>query len=357
MRSLAAAIGLSVLPLACNGGAAATPTPNPMDASVVGPDTGAVRDSGKPDVRTPSDSSDGPSDSAKTTDSAKPDAPAMVPGVFVAVGYGGRRIRSADGMTWTHDVFIEASGGDDDDLLRAVSYGGKQFVALGWRVMTSPDGITWDDHGPMSQWFGGLAWGRGIWVAVGGYGRRSTSPDGITWTDATDSETGAYRSLAFGDFAGGTWLAMGDGGRISTTTDGLNYTELTALALVGATWGPSGFVGIVGANLESSADGGVSWTVVGTAPGTLESVIYANGQYVAVGSGNSLTSPDGTTWTPHPEAQLGGSIAYGDGLYATCGGNSCSTCCWYSKDGAAWTTATVPSGDSNALQSVAFGSN
>jgi hypothetical protein len=185
----------------------------------------------------------------------------------------------------------------------------------------------------------------------------------VTFVDAMDSGTAAYRAIAFGDFAGGTWMAMGDGGRLSTTTDGTTYSELTALALVGAAWGPgtSGsadggagvFMGIVGANLEVTSNGGSSWTVAEMGPGSLDSVIYAGGQYVAIGSGNALTSPDGTHWTAHAEAQLGGSIAYGNGLYVACGGTSC----WYSTDGATWTPASVPSGDSNALQSVAFGEN
>jgi hypothetical protein len=221
--------------------------------------------------------------------------------------------------------------------------------------MTSPDGIAWTDHGVMSQWLGALAWGKSMWVAVGGYGLRATSTDGVTYVDATDTGTAAYREIAFGDLAGGTWMAMGDGGRLSTTTDGTTYAELPAITLSGATWGNGVFVGVVGANLESTSDGGSTWTVVGTAPGSLDSVTYANGQFVAVGSGNAMTSPDGTSWTPHTEPKLGGSVTYGNGVYATCGGGSCSTCCWYSEDGAIWSTASVPSGDANALQSVAFG--
>jgi hypothetical protein len=272
-------------------------------------------------------------------------------GVFVAVGYGARRIRSTDGMTWTNDVSSETNGGDDTYLLRAVAYGGKQFVAVGWRVMTSPDGITWVDHGAMSQWFGGLAWGKSMWVAVGGYGRRSTSTDGVTYVDATDTGTGAYRSLAFGDYAGGTWMAMGDGGRLSTTTDGTTYSELSSIALAGATWGEGFFTGVVGDAIEASSDGGSSWTMSTTAPGSLDSVIYAGGQYVAIGSGNALTSSDGNHWTTHAATGLGGSVAYGNGVYAACSGSSC----WYSADGVTWAPATVPSSDANALQSVAFG--
>ena len=40
------------------------------------------------------------------------------PGIFVAVGYGGRTVRSIDdGATWIDDDSIVAQGGDDKNLL------------------------------------------------------------------------------------------------------------------------------------------------------------------------------------------------------------------------------------------------
>ena len=62
-------------------------------------------------------------------------SPADGPGVFVAVGAGGRRIRSLDdGATWVDDMSLVANGGDDTTLLRTVAWGNHQFVAIGYRV-------------------------------------------------------------------------------------------------------------------------------------------------------------------------------------------------------------------------------
>jgi hypothetical protein len=73
----------------------------------------------------------------------------------VAVGYSGRRIRSTDlGLTWTDDQTLENNGGDDPDLFRAVPFGNDVFVAAGWKIFTSPDGKTWQEHtsNAASQW-------------------------------------------------------------------------------------------------------------------------------------------------------------------------------------------------------------
>jgi hypothetical protein len=84
-------------------------------------------------------------------------------GTFVAVGYGGRRVRSTDdGVTWTDDVSIDPSGGDDLSLLRTIAWGNGLFVAAGWRIMTSPDGVTWKDTPPDSfkqNWIGQMGYG------------------------------------------------------------------------------------------------------------------------------------------------------------------------------------------------------
>src|SRR5688572_22291212 len=36
--------------------------------------------------------------------------------IFVAVGYGGRRMSSLDGVTWDNDIIVDPNGGDDNNL-------------------------------------------------------------------------------------------------------------------------------------------------------------------------------------------------------------------------------------------------
>ena len=138
---------------------------------------------------------------------------------FVAVGYAGRRIRSVDGgMTWTDDQTL-GGGGDDEFLLRAVGFGKGVFVALGWKILSSPDGKTWTEQpNPQHQWLGGVQFGGGSFLATGGYGYCASSGDGLTWQACKSIPNNeASRSLAFG--AGkfvtatdpGNWFASSSG--------------------------------------------------------------------------------------------------------------------------------------------------
>src|SRR4051794_22942750 len=66
-------------------------------------------------------------------------------GLFVAVGYGGRRVTTRDGVHWENDVELAPNGGDDDNCLFSVAFGHGRFVAVGGgagvgRIMTTVDG-------------------------------------------------------------------------------------------------------------------------------------------------------------------------------------------------------------------------
>jgi hypothetical protein len=134
---------------------------------------------------------------------------------FVAVGYAGRRVRSLDaGMTWTDEQTL-GGGGDDEFLLRAVGFGKGVFVALGWKILSSPDGKTWTEHpNPQHQWLGGVQFGGGSFLATGGYGYCASSGDGLTWQACKSIPNNeASRSLAFG------------AGKFVTATDPGNWFE------------------------------------------------------------------------------------------------------------------------------------
>ncbi|MFT3922418.1 MAG: hypothetical protein QM778_07790 [Myxococcales bacterium] len=162
-------------------------------------------------------------------DAGKPDTgtPKGTP-VFVAVGYAGRRVRSTDlGVTWTDEEFLDPAqrGGDDEYLLRGVTYAKGVFVAVGWKIMTSKDGRkgTWTDHTiPGQQWLAGIQFGNDRFVATGGYGYSARSSDGLSWTKAGDLNTQASRSLAFGN---GKFTSATDQGNWWTSTDGATWTQ------------------------------------------------------------------------------------------------------------------------------------
>lgn len=90
---------------------------------------------------------------------------------------------------------------------------------------------------------------------------------------------------------------------------------------------------------------GTQWTArtSGTSA-ALNGVVWTGTQFVAVGSGTSLTSPDGITWTSHTAPASLYSVAWtGKKLVATVSSNSVSAAAYYtSTDGITWTSGTLP---------------
>ncbi|MGZ3475486.1 MAG: WD40/YVTN/BNR-like repeat-containing protein, partial [Polyangiales bacterium] len=258
------------------------------------------------------------------------------------VGYGGRRAISKDGIAWTNDVQDVAKGGDDEWLLRDVGYGGGSFVSVGWHVKTAPDAVTWTDAGKMGQWLGGIAYGKGTWVAAGGYGRRAYSTDGKTWKDADDGGLhGAFRGLPFG---GDRWVAVGDGGRRSTSTDGVAWEEGTgdgASSLGEVAYGGGTFVAIGGKTVLRSSDG-KAWKS-STAAIDLDSVAWDGARFVAVGSGKAIASNDGASWMDLGSGPSG-SLAYGGGAFVAMAWGGAV---YRSTDGATWKKVTTLAGDNS----------
>jgi hypothetical protein len=179
--------------------------------------------------------------------------------------------RSADGVSWStmSESLPEAS---------AVAYGGGVFVAVGsgimrsadaganWSAATLPDGVT---IGSITD----VAYGAGAFVAVGIDGTESKialrSADGATWTDVTpDVFKDSSASIDCIDFAGSSFFI------------GAHDGEMVYLC---------------------SSGNGSSWssplTELGGSSGTVIGVAYGNGVYLAAtSSGEVYSSADGSSW-------------------------------------------------------------
>jgi len=239
--------------------------------------------------------------------SANPGTPTIV-----AVGYGGRRLRSTDlGLTWDSLVEDDANGGDDDNLLRAAVYAHGLFIAAGWRIHTSPDGVHWTERTvDGQQWCGGLASGNGITLCTGGCGDSVYTSDGTTWQaagDATPGECAHMRSLAFGN---GRFVARGDNDRMVTTTDGMTWTDLPTYAA--------------------------------------GNVIFRDGAFYANGEGSFIHSSDGLTWDTQTGAYPTDDFGYGAYFRGPWKGKI-----ERSVDASTWNQ--VFNDDGNALSAFAFG--
>lgn len=162
--------------------------------------------------------------------------------VVVAVGWQGLRLLSLDeGQTWC-ETGLMVDG--HDDLFRGAGYHDGLFVGAhaGFQnsgaIWTSSDGFTWTalhqtneeptlPVNPSGQWYGGAAWGNGIWMAGGGCGRLATSTDGVTWTEVPRFTSGCLhiRSTAFGE---GQFVAGLDDDSWWSSADGMNWSLHTA---------------------------------------------------------------------------------------------------------------------------------
>jgi hypothetical protein len=150
---------------------------------------------------------------------------------LIGVGYGGIRIVSRDGGgTWGDRAYAETAGGDDVELLRAVVYGKGLWIATGWKLVTSTDGVHWTDHGkiaagpiPACNIVEGLAYRDGTFFAACD-SSVYRSGDGLTWTKLSSiGNTGGHLFLTY---RGGKFVAYGDTMTSFQSDDALTWTVM-----------------------------------------------------------------------------------------------------------------------------------
>jgi hypothetical protein len=212
--------------------------------------------------------------------------------------------------------------------LSAVAYGNGIFVAVGecGTIMASSDGASWAlrTSGTNDDLLG-IAYLNGIFVAVGFSGTILRSNNGTDWSyDGTDwccqgAQGIGLRDIAYG---GGLYVTVSEFGDIWTSPNARNWTYRdsgTFWPLYGISYGNGNFVAVGENGTILSSSDAVHWTQ--RSSGTtelLEDVTYGDGEFVVVGrEGTILTSPNAQSWTAN---ELGSGfwfqgIAYGDGRF------------------------------------------
>lgn len=248
-------------------------------------------------------------------------------GVYVAIGYNGNGSYSYNTESWSSAMGLNGSA-----YYNNVGFGGGVFIAVGYNtvdcIAKSTDGASWD---------------------------QITRPSNDLWWDVAYSPTlGRFVIVAYG--IGGTcntynFAYSDDGG---TTWIGLNIDSLKSI--VGVCWGDGQFVAVNGGTDAYTSPDGINWTKRTSPSGSMNSVSYGNGLYVAPGDQNLQTSPDGITWTsrtvPEP-TQYYDRAAYGNGVWVMTSNNATQKIVT-SLDGITWTGRDHPTGGSVKPEGVSY---
>jgi hypothetical protein len=287
--------------------------------------------------------------------------------------------------------------------LSAIAYAQEQFVAVGWpgAILTSADGVNWTQRQASIQdttnsAFYGIAFGKGQFVAVGETSRVGgnivlgetgtivTSTDGVNWVQRQSTQT-PLKSIVYGN---GQFVAVSDfDTTMLTSADGANWEPRLPsgqswngyAGLSGIAYGDGRYVAVGRAETNGPSKGdvvsfpmiltsvdGVSWVsqVLGTQPyAGLNAVTYGNGQFVAVGAGYwpdleeaftaiILTSTNGTNWVERQSTANTGlhAATYASGQFVVTGRSGGILT---SPDGMRWVQRPSPTADT--LSGIAYG--
>jgi hypothetical protein len=207
-------------------------------------------------------------------------------------------------VTWTNRFFGAASDNVDDWTARGIigtvdlpladlAFGGGVFVAVGDNAAfhSLDNGATWSP-GTISgmQGLSRVAYGNGRFVTFGGAGDNvAVSTDGIQWETGGMglSPTESPDLLGFGN---GIFLATTSAGNVYTSSDGIAWQPRTRFAdLPGldiSTYsvapGGGGFMVVTSSGLFFTFDSGGTWTAVDPGASVYDG-IYFNGRFLLVG--------------------------------------------------------------------------
>lgn len=274
--------------------------------------------------------------------------------VFVAVGYGGRRLVSHDAQQWKVAAQWEENGGDNSNNLLSVVFAKDRFVAVGGggggktgkgHILVSDDGSTWRETHTMPNRVHPIMHGDGRFVAGGVNRKLLWSDDGETWHEGAQVEYNRATHFRHGAFGNGLFVMVGNNGGNSTpywcatTNDGEAITsEVTDLPAVrGLAFGGERFV-IVGEDgvLQSSADGQKWEDHRIDSEHDLTWVVWDGKQFLAGGHPQAYVSADGRDWKPHTE-RIPCHVLWSDGKRAI--GTSWPGQMWHWRAGGKWEKA------------------
>ena len=220
-------------------------------------------------------------------------------GEYVAVGDRGALRTSSDGSHWQARYTGQYEGN-----LQDLAFHEDQWVVVGrlgaagdGLVLTSRNGIDWENPSTHAEGLSSIARGGSLWVAVGLNGTVITSPDGDIWTPATSGTTVHLNDVMWD---GTRFLATADDGDVLTSANGINWAVQSTLdieLLDSLTWNGDQYTLSSGYGWVWTSEDAVQWDLDPHLQ--VYEMTEGDNLVVAVGvEGLVLTSPDGKTWTP-----------------------------------------------------------
>ncbi len=290
-------------------------------------------------------------------------------GLYLALTQFGGVLTSPDGITWT----ARETGLTDGRTLSRIAFGGGRFVAAGSQgaVATSTDGLAWTIADlPVTDPSASVAFGNNRWLVVTSRGRVFSSADGTTWAPHADLPE-ASMHLAYG---AGIFVAIGlNASAIYTSADGVAWARRAsnvsqAAAILDLHYADGGFIASVGSSTGRylvSTDG-LAWREVASTTtlntGTF-TITRRNGLYVMAAAGPDFLrwSQDGLNWTPVGRIEgrsfraiaTNGTVAVAVGSNQLPIGPASSALLSISYDGTTWLDRL--SGTGSILNDIAYG--
>jgi hypothetical protein len=243
--------------------------------------------------------------------------------LWLAVGYGGRRMISTDGKTWEITAEWAQPGGDDSNNLMSAVWAKNQFVVVGGggggptaagHILISKDGREWKEVHKDKARVNPVVFGTDRFVVgTSSYpsGKLMWSADGEKWSEGPRIAAKGYTHFRGGAFGNGVFVLTGNGGGNGgvgwaiVSPDGEKIThERNDLPGQGRiVFGGGHFVMMTGhgsVGLIRSRDG-ITWEPVTLPADAKVSWLVSAGPNLLAGNASTLfTSSDALKWQTSP---------------------------------------------------------
>lgn len=283
--------------------------------------------------------------------------------LWLAVGYGGRRMISTDGIRWEITGEWAQPGGDDSNNLMSAVYAEGKFVVVGGggggstgggHILVSSDGKEWTETKQDKSRINPVVHGGGRFVVgTSSYpsGKLMWSDDAETWHEGASIQAKGLTHFRHGCFGNGIMVLVGNGSQKQedgtqkpihwaiTTTDGETIkSERVDLAAHGEiVFGKGRFVMLSHEGVVQSTADGAEWKLHDDlSREKFRSIVWTGSEFLLVRGDAALKSSDAITWEAAPIKSFS-DIKWSDGKRFIASG-------WpgkmlFSSDGTTWEKA------------------